>query len=163
VMPSGAMAATGIEELARRPVEELSGGQRQRVWLAMALAQETDIVLLDEPTTFLDLAHQVEVLDLLTDRNRVLGTTVVMVLHDLNLAARYAHRLVALRDGQVYAEGRPGEVITVAMVREVFGLECQVVDDPVSGSPLVVPCGRHHRIEARSDAAGVRPVIGSVV
>lgn len=139
-----ALASTGIEELADRSVDELSGGQRQRAWIAMALAQETDILLLDEPTTFLDVAHQVEVLDLLTDLNRDRGTTIVMVLHDMNLAARYADHLFALRSGRVVASGAPGDVMTGELIREVFDLDALVVPDPVSGSPIVLPRGRHH-------------------
>ncbi|MBX0299305.1 ABC transporter ATP-binding protein [Cryobacterium sp. 1639] len=141
---SDALAATGISDLAERSVDELSGGQQQRVWIAMALAQETDILLLDEPTTFLDVTHQIEVLDLLTDLNRTRGTTIVMVLHDLNLAARYADELVAVRDGHVHAIGGPAEVITEVLVREVFGLESLVIDDPLTGKPMVLPSGRHH-------------------
>jgi iron complex transport system ATP-binding protein len=141
---AAALVATDVVELADRPIDELSGGQRQRVWIAMALAQETDILLLDEPTSFLDLNHQLEVLDLLSDLNRERGTTIVMVLHDINLAARYAHHLVALRHGKVHACGRPEDVITPSLVEEVFGVGCRVVPDPVSGTPLVVPCGRHH-------------------
>ena len=141
---AGALAATGIEDLADRSVDELSGGQRQRAWIAMALAQETDILLLDEPTTFLDVAHQVEVLDLLTDLNRERGTTIVMVLHDMNLAARYADHLFALRDGRIVASGAPGDVMTSDLIRDVFDLDALVVPDPVSGSPIVLPRGRHH-------------------
>ncbi|GEA83671.1 cobalamin/Fe3+-siderophore ABC transporter ATP-binding protein [Cellulomonas gelida] len=139
-----ALAATDILDLADRPVDELSGGQRQRVWIAMALAQETDVLLLDEPTTFLDVAHQVEVLDLLTDLNRSRGTTIVMVLHDLNLAARYTDHLVALREGRLVAQGPPADVVTPELVADVFGMTAQVIADPVSGTPLVVPVGRHH-------------------
>ncbi|MDQ0426285.1 ABC transporter ATP-binding protein [Cellulomonas iranensis] len=139
-----ALVATDTLDLADRPVDELSGGQRQRVWIAMALAQQTDVLLLDEPTTFLDVAHQVEVLDLLTDLNRERGTTIVMVLHDLNLAARYADDLVALTDGRLYAQGDPADVVTEQMVRDVFGMAARVVPDPVSGCPLVLPVGRHH-------------------
>jgi iron complex transport system ATP-binding protein len=139
-----ALDVTGTAELADRNVDELSGGQRQRVWIAMALAQETDVLLLDEPTTFLDVAHQVEVLDLLRDLNLRNGTTVVMVLHDLNLAARYADHLVALADGTVCAAGTPAAVLTEETVRRVFGLESVITTDPVSGSPLMVPIGRHH-------------------
>jgi iron complex transport system ATP-binding protein len=138
------LAATGISEFADRPVDELSGGQRQRVWIAMALAQKTDILLLDEPTTFLDLAHQVEVLDLLTDLNRDRGTTIVMVLHDLNLAARYADHLFAMCDGRIVASGEPSAVVTRELIGEVFDLDALVVPDPVSGTPIVVPRGRHH-------------------
>ena len=141
---AAALEATGTSELADRPVDELSGGQRQRVWIAMALAQETDVLLLDEPTTFLDVAHQVEVLDLLTDLNRDRGTTIVMVLHDLNLAARYSDVLVAMSGGSVSAVGAPAEILDRALVRDVFGLDCQVILDPVSASPLVLPLGRHH-------------------
>ncbi|WP_206518048.1 ABC transporter ATP-binding protein [Rhodococcus sp. X156] len=138
-----AMATTDTLELAGRSVDELSGGQRQRVWIAMALAQHTDILLLDEPTTFLDVAHQVEVLDLLTDLNQERGTTVAIVLHDLNLAARYADHLVAMKAGAVVASGSPAEVVTEEMVRTVFGLRSTVVPDPVTGTPMVVPLGRH--------------------
>ncbi|WP_236123638.1 ABC transporter ATP-binding protein [Cellulomonas palmilytica] len=139
-----ALRATDILDLADRSVDELSGGQRQRVWIAMALAQQTDVLLLDEPTTFLDVAHQVEVLDLLTDLNRTRGTTIVMVLHDLNLAARYTDHLVALREGRLVAQGAPADVVTPALVEEVFGMAARVIPDPVSGTPLVVPVGRHH-------------------
>lgn len=139
-----ALEATNTVDLADRPVDELSGGQRQRVWIAMALAQETEVLLLDEPTTFLDVAHQVDVLDLLTDLNRDRGTTIVMVLHDLNLAARYSDWLVAMRDGGVAAVGTPDEVVTAGLVSEVFGLDSRVIADPVSGRPVVLPIGRHH-------------------
>jgi len=142
-----ALAATGITDLADRSVDELSGGQRQRVWIAMALAQETDVLLLDEPTTFLDVAHQIEVLDLLADLNRDRGTTIVMVLHDMNLAARYADHMFALRDGHLIAGGRPSEVVTDELIRTVFRLESTVIADPVSGAPLVLPRGRHHSPE----------------
>ena len=118
-----ALEATGTLDLAGRNVDELSGGQRQRVWIAMALAQETDVLLLDEPTTYLDLAHQVEVLDLVTDLNRTRGTTVAIVLHDLNLAARYADHVIAMKGGAVTAAGAPGDVVTEDLVRDVFGLE----------------------------------------
>ncbi|WP_298254351.1 ABC transporter ATP-binding protein [uncultured Arthrobacter sp.] len=139
-----ALDATGTLALADRAVDELSGGQRQRVWIAMALAQQTGILLLDEPTTFLDVAHQIEVLDLITDLNRRTGTTVVMVLHDLNLAARYAHHLVAMRHGRIVAEGAPSDVVTEQTVSSVFELESRVITDPVSGTPMVIPVGRHH-------------------
>lgn len=138
-----ALALTGTTDLAGRVVDELSGGQRQRVWLALALAQRTDLLLLDEPTTYLDLAHQVAVLDLLRDLNRQRGTTLVMVLHDLGLAARYADHVVAMREGRVYAVGTPHEVVTEETVRAVLDLECRVVPDPVAGTPLIVPIGRH--------------------
>lgn len=138
-----ALAATRITDLADRPVDELSGGQRQRVWIAMALAQDTEILLLDEPTTFLDVSHQIEVLDLLTDLNQTRGTTVVMVLHDLNLAARYADHLVAMTGGRVHVSGPPEEVLTAETVRQVFGLDSRIITDPTSGRPIMLPLGRH--------------------
>ncbi|MEV4993772.1 MULTISPECIES: ABC transporter ATP-binding protein [Streptomyces] len=147
-----AMARTDVTDLAERSVDELSGGQRQRVWIAMALAQETDLLLLDEPTTFLDIAHQVEVLDLVRRLNHEQGRTVVIVLHDLNQAARYADHLVAMKSGRIVAEGHPGEIVTAELVREVFGLESVVVPDPVTGSPLVVP-GAPYRPEAETGVA----------
>ncbi len=131
----------------------MSGGQRQRVWIAMALAQETDLLLLDEPTTYLDLSHQIEVLDLLTDLNRRRETTIVIVMHDLNLACRYADHLIAMTDGSITAQGPPAEVITVETIKQVFGMSAAVVDDPISGTPTVVPIGRHHCAAAD---AGVR-------
>lgn len=143
-----ALEATATLDLADRLVEALSGGQRQRVWIAMVLAQQTDVLLLDEPTSFLDLAHAVDVLDLVTDLNRERGTTVAMVLHDLNLAARYADELVAVKEGTVVAQGSPTEVITAERVRGIFGLTASVVPDPVTGTPLVVPIGRHHSVPA---------------
>jgi iron complex transport system ATP-binding protein len=139
-----ALAATDTLELADRPVDELSGGQRQRVWIAMALAQQTDLLLLDEPTTFLDINHQVEVLDLLTDLVKNSGRTVVVVLHDLNLACRYADHIVAMKSGRILAEGAPVEVISEAVVKDVFGMTSRVVVDPVSNTPMIVPIGRHH-------------------
>lgn len=141
---AAALEATRTVDLADRPVDELSGGQRQRVWIAMALAQQTDLLLLDEPITYLDVSHQVEVLDLLTDLNRTRGTTIVMVLHDLNLAARYADRLVAVAEGRLRGTGTPAEVLTEETVRSVFGLRCSVIVDPVSGAPLMLPMGRYH-------------------
>jgi iron complex transport system ATP-binding protein len=140
-----ALELTDTLDLADRPVDELSGGQRQRVWIAMALAQQTDLLLLDEPTTYLDVAHQVEVLDLLADLNEARGTTIVMVLHDLNLAARYADHLVAMRDGRIVAAGPPREVITEDCVHDVFGMESRVIEDPVTATPMVIPLGRRSR------------------
>lgn len=141
---AAALEATGTADLVDRRVQDLSGGQRQRVWIAMALAQETDLLLLDEPTTYLDINHQVELLDLLTDLNRAEGTTVVLVLHDLNLACRYADHIIAMKAGRIVAEGAPVDVVDAALVSEVFGLPCEVVPDPVSGTPMIVPRGRHH-------------------
>jgi len=145
-----ALGWTGMADFAERTVDTLSGGQRQRVWISMALAQGTDLLLLDEPTTFLDLSHQVDVLDLVERLHREAGRTVVMVLHDLNLAARYAQRLVAMKDGRIVAAGDPHEVLTADMLREVFELDAQVVTDPVAGTPMVVPIGRRHRSEPES-------------
>lgn len=136
---TAAMRETRITELATRHVDELSGGQRQRVWVAMALAQETAILLLDEPTTFLDIAHQVELLDLFATLNREHGRSLVAVLHDLNQAARYATHLIAMKDGAVDCEGAPAEVVTAQMVERVFGLRARIIDDPESGTPLVIP------------------------
>jgi iron complex transport system ATP-binding protein len=145
-----AMAWTGVSDLADRPVDALSGGQRQRAWIAMALAQGTDLLLLDEPTTHLDLAHAVDVLDLVDRLHTERGRTVVMVLHDLSLAARYADRLVALRDGRIVAQGAPRDVITPELLADVFGLHAAVLPDPVSDGVLVVPIGtRHTRRGAR--------------
>lgn len=139
-----AMRIMNITELANRNIDELSGGQRQRVWIAMALAQQTDILFLDEPTTFLDITYQVEILDLLTDLNRKHGTTIVMVLHDINLSARYADYIFALRKGELIVEGEPSKVITSSLVKDIFGLDCMVIKDPVSGSPFAIPKGRYH-------------------
>ncbi len=126
-------------DLADRPLDALSGGQRQRAWIAMTLAQATPILLLDEPTTFLDMAHQVEVLSLLDELNEREGRTIVMVLHDINQACRYAHHLIALKEGEIIAQGSPCEIIDAGLVSAVFGLACSVVPDPVSGTPLCVP------------------------
>jgi iron complex transport system ATP-binding protein len=155
-----AMAVTHTDELADRLVDELSGGQRQRVWIAMALAQETPILLLDEPTTYLDIAHQLEILDLLQRLNRDGGTTVVMVLHDLNEAARYSDRLVAMSEGRIAAYGSPAEVVTEDTVRAVFGIDSRVIPDPVTGTPMVVPIGARARgagASARSSTQGAQP------
>ncbi|NJQ03847.1 ABC transporter ATP-binding protein [Streptomyces zingiberis] len=145
------MAATGVADLADRSVDELSGGQRQRVWIAMALAQQTPLLLLDEPTTYLDLAHQIEILDLCARLHEEEGRTLVAVLHDLNHAARYATHLIALRAGRVVASGPPAEIVTAELVEDVFGLPCRVIDDPETGTPLVVPAAR------RRGPAAARP------
>jgi iron complex transport system ATP-binding protein len=140
-----ALRWTDMADLGDRPVDELSGGQRQRAWISMALAQETDLLLLDEPTTYLDLSHQIDVLELVARLHAERGRTVVVVLHDLNLAARYAHRLVAMRDGALVASGTPHEVLTEQLLADVFDLEARVVPDPVAGTPMVVPVRRLHR------------------
>ena len=148
-----AMRLTEVADLADRFVDELSGGQRQRVWLAMALAQQTPILLLDEPTTFLDLAHQFEVLDLCAELHEE-GRTVVAVLHDLNHACRYATELIVMRAGEVLAQGTPADVMTADLVERVFSMPCRVIDDPETGTPMVVPADRHRRRGARMAAAG---------
>ena len=148
-----ALEVTRTANLADRAVDELSGGQRQRAWIAMALAQETDVLLLDEPTTYLDVSHQVEVLDLLTDLNQARGITIVMVLHDLNMAARYSDRLVAMAQGRVHAHGTPEDVLSEATIRQVFGLRCRVIPDPVSGKPMMLPIGRHRLADPDAESA----------
>ncbi|MDN5894587.1 iron complex transport system ATP-binding protein [Brevibacterium sp. Mu109] len=141
----GALAATGTAELATRHVDELSGGQRQRVWVAMLLAQQTTLLLLDEPTTFLDVAYQLDLLDLFADLHHR-GNTIVAVLHDLNQAARYANHLIAMKDGQIVAQGAPEDIVTVDLVKYVFGLESMVIADPAAGTPMVVPLPRTVRV-----------------
>jgi len=160
---AAAMTQTETLELARRHVDTLSGGQRQRVWIAMALAQDTDILLLDEPTTFLDLAHQIDVLDLLSELNERHGRTIVLVLHDLNHAARYAHHLIAMRDGRICAQGPPGQIVTEQLVREILGMDSRVVCDPVSATPMVIPIGRRYRAADPDgdDPAAVRLIQGA--
>jgi iron complex transport system ATP-binding protein len=140
-----ALAWTDMAELADRPVDALSGGQRQRAWISMALAQGTDLLLLDEPTTYLDLSHQIDVLELVGRLHAERGRTVVVVLHDLNLAARYAQRLVAMKAGALVASGTPDEVLTEALLADVFDLEARVLADPVAGTPMVVPVRRLRR------------------
>ncbi|CEJ42429.1 ABC-type Fe3+-siderophore transport system, ATPas e component (ATP-binding protein of ferrichrome ABC transpo rter) [Umezakia ovalisporum] len=137
-----ALETTRMKELAERELDTLSGGQRQRAWIAMVLAQDTNILLLDEPTTFLDLAHQIEVLDLLWELNRNRNITLVMVLHDLNQACRYADYLVAVKHGSIYAHGTPEQIMTEITVQEVFGLDCQIITDPVVGTPMCIPISR---------------------
>lgn len=145
-----ALLQTGTDHLAERSVDSLSGGQRQRVWIAMALAQQTPVLLLDEPTSYLDIAHQVEVLDLLVDLNRQSGKTIVMVLHDLNQAAHYASTIVAMKDGAVVAQGSPAEVVTEQLVSDVFGVRARILADPDTGSPLVLARGRHDNAVAEA-------------
>lgn len=136
-----AMAATRVSALGDRLVDELSGGQRQRVWVAMVLAQQTQLLLLDEPTTFLDITHQIDLLELLADLNRRQGQTIVAVLHDLNHACRYASHIIAMRDGAVVAAGPPRDIMTAELVEAVFGLACVIIDDPIAHTPLVIPLG----------------------
>ena len=137
-----AMQATGITELAQQSVDTLSGGQRQRAWIAMVLAQETSIMLLDEPTTWLDISHQIDLLELLSELNRTQGYTLAAVLHDLNQACRYATHLIALRDGEIVAQGAPKEIVTPELIARIYGMRCMIIDDPVAGTPLVVPLGK---------------------
>ena len=141
---ANALELTGVGDLADRPVDELSGGQRQRAWISMALAQGTDILLLDEPTTYLDLAHSIEVLDLVDRLHEELGRTIVMVLHDLNLALRYSDQLIVMKQGTIVTSGRPQDVISEELLLDVFGLEAAVIDDPMSDRPLIVPIGTRH-------------------
>ncbi|MEE4096217.1 ABC transporter ATP-binding protein [Pseudomonas viridiflava] len=141
-MVEKSLMQTGMHALAERPVDALSGGQRQRAWIAMTLAQDTDLVLLDEPTTFLDLAHQIEVLDLLRDLNRQEGKTIVMVLHDLNLACRYADHMIAVHQRTAFAQGRPADILSETLVKQVFDLNCRIIPDPFFGTPLCIPFGR---------------------
>lgn len=137
-----AMLATGVADLAQQQVDTLSGGQRQRVWIAMVLAQQTPLLLLDEPTTWLDIAHQIELLELMQDLNRQHGRTLVVVLHDLNQACRYASHLIAMRDGKIIAQGKPADIVTPALIETIYGLRCMIVDDPVAHTPMIVPLGR---------------------
>jgi len=136
---NNALSLTGLTNFSDKPIDELSGGQRQRVWIAMLLAQETPIMLLDEPTTHLDIAHQIEVLDLLKELTRQHNRTIVMVLHDINLAVRYADNLIAMRDGKIKNSGEPRNVVTAQMIHDVFSIQAQILQDPVSGSPLCIP------------------------
>jgi ABC-type cobalamin/Fe3+-siderophores transport system ATPase subunit len=156
---TAAMASTHVSDLAGRTVDELSGGQRQRVWLAMALAQETPLLLLDEPTTFLDITHQIEVLDLCAELHEQQGRTLVAVLHDLNHACRYATHLIAMADGAIVAEGKPRSIITADLVHRVFGLRCRIIEDPETGTPLVVPAARRrHGTVPGHVPAGAGPI-----
>lgn len=141
-----ALESTGMSDFAQRNIHALSGGQRQRAWISMALAQDTDIILLDEPTTYLDLTHQIEILDLLFDLNARESRTIVMVLHDLNLACRYAHNIIAVKDKKIYAQGRPENIITTDMIKNVFDMTCEVKTDPLFGTPLCIPHGKGRRL-----------------
>ena len=137
-----AMQATGVADLAQQQVDTLSGGQRQRVWIAMVLAQQTPLLLLDEPTTWLDIAHQIELLELMQDLNQQHGRTLVVVLHDLNQACRYASHLIAMRDGKIIAEGKPAAIVTPELIEAIYGLRCIIINDPVADTPMIVPLGR---------------------
>lgn len=149
---NNALKATGIEQLRDRTVDSLSGGQRQRAWIAMTLAQDTDILLLDEPTTYLDMTHQIEILDLLFELNEMENRTIVMVLHDLNLACRYAHNIVAIKDRAIFAQGKPEYVINCSLVKNVFDMECEVTVDPLFGTPLCIPYGKGRYIIKKAAA-----------
>lgn len=153
-----ALHITGMDDFAHRPVETLSGGQRQRAWIAMTLAQDSEYILLDEPTTFLDMAYQIDVLDLLTDLNQERGKTIVMVLHDLNQACRYADMLIAVRGGQIVCQGEPDAVVTEATVRDVFGMECHICPDPLTGTPMVIPHSRSARSRQTQEARAYAPM-----
>ncbi|ASS76464.1 cobalamin/Fe(3+)-siderophore ABC transporter ATP-binding protein [Tumebacillus algifaecis] len=152
-MVRDALLATGMAPFAEKAVDSLSGGQRQRAWIAMTLAQGTSTILLDEPTTYLDLTHQIEVLDILFDLNRTEQRTIVMVLHDLNLACRYADHIVALSNQKVYAQGKPEEIITTDLVKDVFHMDCQIIADPVFGTPMLVPFGKGRQVKREEAVA----------
>ncbi|KMY32471.1 ABC transporter [Lysinibacillus xylanilyticus] len=140
------LKATGVDHLQDKLVDELSGGQRQRAWIAMTLAQDTDIILLDEPTTYLDLTHQIEILDLLFELNQQQKRTIIMVLHDINLACRYADHIITVRDRGVFQQGRPEEIMTKTLVKHVFDLDCKMTNDPIFGTPLCIPFGKGRKI-----------------
>ncbi|QBD78366.1 ABC transporter ATP-binding protein [Ktedonosporobacter rubrisoli] len=149
-MVEKALTTTHLLDLADRQLDSLSGGQRQRAWIAMVLAQDTPTLLLDEPTTYLDLAHQVEILDLLDELNATQGRTIVMVLHDLNQACRYAHNIIVLQAGQIMSIGKPDEIITEELVRQAFAVECQIIPDPLTGTPLCLPIRRKTQVAAHA-------------
>jgi iron complex transport system ATP-binding protein len=142
-----ALEVTGMSDLAERTVDSLSGGQRQRAWIAMTLAQGTDILLLDEPTTYLDLTHQIEVLDLLYELNVREQRTIIMVLHDINLACRYAHNIVAIQNQQIFAEGASEQIVTADMIEAVFAMKCKIIPDPIFGTPICIPYGKGRTVE----------------
>lgn len=154
---AAAMAATNVQHLADRYVDELSGGQRQAVWLAMVLAQQTPIMLLDEPTTFLDIAHQITVLDLCAELHARHGHTLIMVLHDLNHACRYATHLIVMRDGQILAQGPPADIVTADLVAAAFDVPCRIIADPETGTPLVIPRARSGRVHSADDSEATVP------
>lgn len=145
-MVKKALQVTRMEELADRSVDSLSGGQRQRAWIAMTLAQNTATILLDEPTTYLDMTHQIEILDLLFDLNQDEQRTIVMVLHDINLACRYAHHIVAVKNGQIYSQGTPESIVNEKLIEDVFDMKCQIAQDPLFGTPLCIPYGKGRKV-----------------
>lgn len=147
-----ALEATGLLDLKERSVDSLSGGQRQRAWIAMTLAQDTDFILLDEPTTYLDMTHQIEILDLLFELNERENRTIVMVLHDLNLACRYAHNIVAVKDKKIAAMGKPEDVVTRGLVKRVFDMDCEISIDPLFGTPLCIPYGKGRTVFRQAGA-----------
>ncbi|KTD84071.1 ABC transporter ATP-binding protein [Paenibacillus etheri] len=146
IMVKKALEVTHMNELSGRSIDSLSGGQRQRAWIAMTLAQNTSTILLDEPTTYLDMTHQVDILDLLFDLNEQENRTIVMVLHDINLACRYAHHIVAVKEGRIYAQGEPENIVNEQLIHDVFGMECQVTADPIFGTPLCIPFGKGRKL-----------------
>lgn len=153
-----ALEDTNLTDLKDQSVDELSGGQRQRAWIAMTLAQDTELLLLDEPTTYLDMTHQIDILDLLFELNEKDQRTIVMVLHDLNLACRYADHIVAIKDKQVYQSGQPEDIITCDLVHHVFGMNCDVTYDPLFGTPMCIPHGKGRCIlaEAHAENTGIK-------
>jgi iron complex transport system ATP-binding protein len=152
-MVKQALEVTHMTEFASRPVDSLSGGQRQRAWIAMTLAQNTPTLLLDEPTTYLDMTHQIEILDLLYDLNEQEHRTIVMVLHDINLACRYAHHIIAVKDGEIYASGAPEEIVDEKLMEQVFNMRCLVTADPIFGTPLCIPFGKGRKLEGNEVGA----------
>jgi iron complex transport system ATP-binding protein len=154
-----ALQSTGMEDLAERPLDSLSGGQRQRAWIAMTLAQGTETILLDEPTTYLDLTHQIEVLDLLFELNAQEKRTIVMVLHDINLACRYAHHIIAIKNRTVYASGKPEDVVNPHMVRTVFDMDCCVIACPMFGTPTLVPVGKGRKLQPLQQKVPVHELV----
>ena len=156
-----ALEATSMTEFSERTVDSLSGGQRQRAWIAMTLAQNTPVILLDEPTTYLDMSHQIDILDLLFELNRNSGRTVVMVLHDMNLASRYSDNIVAVKDGTVYATGEPETVMTTELVEQVFGLSSQIIPCPMFGTPTCVPVGKGRKVHTPLHVVETAPIAKS--
>lgn len=149
-MVKKALEVTHMDELAGRSIDSLSGGQRQRAWIAMTLAQNTSTILLDEPTTYLDMTHQIDILDLLFDLNEQENRTIVMVLHDINLACRYAHHIVAVKEGHIYAQGEPENIVNEQLIQDVFDMECQVIADPLFGTPMCIPFGKGRKVAQRN-------------